>query len=42
VTLCQTARIGHFMEIPRLPAMVKNDLLIKIVQFVKHIWQPPM
>jgi len=24
------------VEIPRLLAVVKNDLLIKVVQFVKH------
>ena len=31
-----TGRLRHLVEIPRLLAVVKNDLLIKIVQVFKH------
>jgi hypothetical protein len=36
MTLRHAARVRHFVEIPWLPAMVKNDLLVKVVQFVEH------
>jgi hypothetical protein len=31
-----TSRLRHLVEIPRLLAVVKNDLLIQIAELVKH------
>ena len=36
VPLRRAGRVGHLMKIARLLAMVENDLLIEIVQIVKH------
>ena len=36
VALRRAGRLRHLVEIPRLLAVVKNDLLIKVVYVVKH------
>ena len=36
VALGGAGRLRHFVEIPRLFAVVENDLLVKVVDVVKH------
>lgn len=41
VALGRGGGLRHFVEIARLLAMVKDDLLIKVVDIVKHIFNLP-
>jgi len=41
VALGRAGGLRHFMEIARLLAVVKNDLLVKVIDIVKHIFNLP-